>query len=542
MKTTRAVLLLFAFLVPFAAFAEDDAAALSQQALQAYAKRQFAESADLFARAIAAGANDIGTLYNAACSNALAGRTDAAFDLLHRAIAAGYSEASHIISDHDLDSLHASPKWPLMLAEVEAVQAKRDRVWNSPAFRTPYAPQLSEDERVAGLSRLWAEAKFNFAYFDHIPDVDWDALYVSYLPRVRAVASTTEYYKVLLQFYAQLKDGHTGVTPPVEVRRQLFGEPALRVADIEGHYVVSAVYDPALGITKGTELVAIDGIPARQYAAERIAPWQTASTPQDLAARTVGALLYGAESSNVELTLLDAQGNRITKNVRRLTREEEQAVTPAVEPFEYRLLPGNIAYVALNEFGDDKAADAYIAHFDEIAKSDGLIFDVRRNGGGNSSVGYRVLSTLTSKPFLTSKWSTRDYKPTFRAWGRGEEVYAEPAGQVPPDGTRLYTKPVVVLTGARTYSAAEDFGVAFDAMKRGRIVGEPTGGSTGQPLPFRLPGGGSARVCTKRDTYPDGKAFVGVGIQPQLLVSPKLADFRAGKDTVLDAAVALLRK
>jgi carboxyl-terminal processing protease len=73
-------------------------------------------------------------------------------------------------------------------------------------------------------------------------------------------------------------------------------------------------------------------------------------------------------------------------------------------------------------------------------------------------------------------------------------------------------------------------------------VGEPTGGSTGQPLMFNLPGGGLARVCTKRDTYPDGREFVGVGIQPQVLVRPTVEDFRAGRDTVLEAALELLRK
>lgn len=83
--------------------------------------------------------------------------------------------------------------------------------------------------------------------------------------------------------------------------------------------------------------------------------------------------------------------------------------------------------------------------------------------------------------------------------------------------------------------------VAFDAMKRGTLIGEPTGGSTGQPLMFKLPGGGSGYVCSKRDTYPDGKEFVGVGIQPQVLVHPTVRDVRAGKDTVLEAALNYLR-
>ena len=105
----------------------------------------------------------------------------------------------------------------------------------------------------------------------------------------------------------------------------------------------------------------------------------------------------------------------------------------------------------------------------------------------------------------------------------------------------LYTGPVVVLTSPRTFSAAEDFMVAYSAMKRGLIIGEPTGGSTGQPLYFTLPGGGGAVVCTKRDKFPDGREFVGRGIQPDKLVRPTIEDFRAGRDTVLEAALKELK-
>jgi C-terminal processing protease CtpA/Prc len=100
----------------------------------------------------------------------------------------------------------------------------------------------------------------------------------------------------------------------------------------------------------------------------------------------------------------------------------------------------------------------------------------------------------------------------------------------------------VVLTSARTFSAAEDFCAVFDYMKRGTIMGEPTGGSTGQPLLFGLPGGGRARVCIKRDAYPDGKEFVGFGIKPTMTISPTLADVRAGRDTVLEGALQYLAK
>jgi len=43
------------------------------------------------------------------------------------------------------------------------------------------------------------------------------------------------------------------------------------------------------------------------------------------------------------------------------------------------------------------------------------------------------------------------------------------------------------------------------------VFGEAPGGSTGQPLFIKLPGGGSARVRSKRDLLPDGAEFVGKG-------------------------------
>lgn len=95
----------------------------------------------------------------------------------------------------------------------------------------------------------------------------------------------------------------------------------------------------------------------------------------------------------------------------------------------------------------------------------------------------------------------------------------------------------MLLTSPRTYSAAEDFVAAFRDMKRGRIVGEATGGSTGQPLSFPLPGGGAARVCTRHCTLASGDEFVGVGIAPDVAVTPKIADLRSGRDTVLEAAL-----
>jgi C-terminal processing protease CtpA/Prc len=77
-------------------------------------------------------------------------------------------------------------------------------------------------------------------------------------------------------------------------------------------------------------------------------------------------------------------------------------------------------------------------------------------------------------------------------------------------------------------------------LKRGLTIGTATGGSTGQPLFIKLPGGGSGRICVKRDRFPDGREFVGLGIQPDIEVKRTVADARAGLDAELARAIEVV--
>lgn len=420
------------------------------------------------------------------------------------------------------------------------------RLWNSPALASPYKDNLSEEEKIAGLSKFWSEVKYNFVYVDKLRELDWDQLYLDTIPKVRATKSTAEYYRVLMALCAKLGDGHTNVYPAKEVWDRELARPLIKTRLVEGRVFVRDLLDEGLrksGVVPGTEIVAVDGEPVTAYARREIAPFQSASTPQDLDMRVYSyGFLVGPVDKRPLVTFRSPEGKTFTLPVTRHDMAGMIKTLVPKAPFEFRMLPGNVAYVALKSFGKDDAADQFLAAFDQIAKSSALVIDVRENGGGNSDVGFRVLATLTDKPFQTGKWDTRNYLPAYRAWGKPMPNFGKTDDDWQPDATRRYRKPVAVLTSGATYSAAEDFAMAFDALKRGVIVGEPTGGSTGQPLMIGLPGGGTARIVTKRDTYPDGRPFVGVGIQPGVKVSPTVADLHKGRDTVLEAALVTLSK
>jgi C-terminal processing protease CtpA/Prc len=401
---------------------------------------------------------------------------------------------------------------------------------------TGYSEQLSATDRLAGLSLLWSEARYNFANFDLIPDVDWDAHYHAAIPRVLSAESTEEYYQELRRFYAALKDGHSSVSIPQELRKRLFSKPPLTTRLIEGRVLIDRINSKkllAMGLVTGSEILTIDGMEVHDYAADFVRPYQSASTPQDLDVRVYRyGLLQGDSEQSIELKISDASGRQGTFVIPRSDYGDEDRLEPPRSLFSTRDLGDGILLLDIGSFNDRSVLEDFTAQFTQISQAAGIVIDLRSNGGGNSGVGWGILAQIVDKPFPTSSWKTRLYRPTFRAWNRPEawSWHEVSGGEYGHHGDHFFNGPVAVLSGPRTYSAAEDFLAAFRQAERGPIIGQSSGGSTGQPLVFPLPGGGSARVCTKRDRFADGTEFVGVGVVPDILVQEKVADLRAGHD------------
>jgi C-terminal processing protease CtpA/Prc len=404
------------------------------------------------------------------------------------------------------------------------------------SLATGYSEQLTAADRLAGLSLLWSEARYNFANFDLVPDLDWDAHYRATIPRVLDAQSTADYYQELRRFYAALKDGHTGVNVPTELRNHFLARPPVDTRLIEGRVIIDQVNSKKLqatGLRAGQEILMIDGIDVHDYAAEQIRPFQSASTPQDLDVRvyTFGLLQGNAEEA-VELVVTDTTRNEQKFLVPRSGYGDDDRAVKSPDLFSIRDLGDGILLLDIRSFNKESVLEAFTERFEEISNAAALVIDLRMNGGGNSSIGWGILAQLVDEPFPTSRWKTRLYRPAFRAWQRPEawSWYEVTGGEVDPHGKNFFNGPVAVLSGPRTYSAAEDFLAAFRQANRGLIIGQPSGGSTGQPLPIKLPGGGSAKVCTKRDLFADGTEFVGVGVAPDIIVQDTVADFRAGQD------------
>lgn len=90
----------------------------------AYQKGMYAESASLYAKAIAGGAAGVSVLYNASCSFALSGNKDSAFYYLDKAIDRGWSNVSHMQKDSDLGSLRLDSRWSTYIEKAKATELR----------------------------------------------------------------------------------------------------------------------------------------------------------------------------------------------------------------------------------------------------------------------------------------------------------------------------------------------------------------------------------------------------------------------------------
>lgn len=512
---------------------------------EAAKKGDYAASSGFFLKIIETEGPDADLFYYTACSYAMARQPEEAFSYLNKALSLGFARVQLMEDDTDLISLREDRRWHSALENCKRNFRTFQQMYETPTLETPYQENLSDEQKIAGLSKFWMQTKFSFANFDLNPGLDWDSLYLAFLPRVQQTKTSLEYYYELAEMCAHLKDAHSNIFPPQELMNHIFGNVPVITRLIEGKVLVEEVKDPTLynqGLRKGQEVISVNNMPVADYVARYVLPYQSASTPQNMEILAYHHYFLAGEAGKaVSIGINDAQGKQREFSLMRIPLNDYWKLPNAHPAFEFKMLPGNVAYIALNNFFDNTAANEFINNLESIRKAEAIVLDVRENSGGDGSVGFNILEHLISEPVLSSHWRTPKFVPAFKAWGRTLSPHAEDGSLLMPIKQPL-TQPVALLVSAKTFSAAEDFAVAFRTAKRGLIIGEPTSGSTGQPHFFTLPGGFRARVCAKREMYANGQEFIGLGVQPDVLLKPTVAAFRKDNDEVLEAALSSLNR
>ncbi len=439
-------------------------------------------------------------------------------------------------------------------------------------------------ERLYGLSLIWQEANYNFAFFDRVPDLDWDATYQEFIPRVIAADDLFTYYDLLERFIALLKDGHTGVFPPKSVYLSL-DRPKLTLMNIGNDPVVTNA-SQVIGnrVPIGSILLDIDGMQAEEFLSIYVIPVVSENAPHRRRDQATSLLLLGRVGSQVHCKFSTPGGEFVELDLlRNRGTDPDPWLRPSGAPgrsefvymddyffkgvpfpaFEFKMLERGVGYVALNTFMDSAVVTAFEEALPTLKGCSGLILDLRKNMGGTTYCAHSIVSHFLRQPTETCIVHSKKHIALYKAHGvnvkdtpadrladlseqeredllcyHNQLFHEESWGQVQP-AAEILSLPTAILTSSETGSAADDFLVAFQSGKgEGIRIGNSTSGSSGQPLEVDLPGGGVGYICTVR--MPEPEEVWHKGIEPHIRVEPTVEDIIHDEDRVLNTALRYL--
>jgi len=372
-------------------------------------------------------------------------------------------------------------------------------------------------ERLYTFEEAWRLMRDHF-YDPEMHGTDWDAARERYRPWAMGASTRRDFHDVIRMMLGELNSSHLGIWGgPSDA-------PAGLIPSDTGE--IGAVFDaaytgPGLRISRVVPGTAADREESRLAAGDILLAVNGEAVGGD---QNLARLLDRTADQRVLLTVRGANGREKSVVLRpnpgrefrdRLAREEVLAMQLHVE----KMSNGRLGYIQIEGMNigslEDFERDLYaVAH-----GKDGLLIDVRNNGGGWTTD--LLLTSLNFPDHATTVG--RDGGPGY------------------PSARRLlyaWTKPVVVLCNENSFSNAEIFSWAIKTTGRGPLVGRETFGgviSTGGTTLLdgswlRLPGRGWF-------SHHDGSNMERQGCPPDIDIENLPGDVARGIDTQLEVAI-----
>jgi C-terminal processing protease CtpA/Prc len=456
---------------------------------------------------------------------------------------------------------------------------------------------ISDDLKVYELSKIWSEAKYNYAFWDRHDIFQLDDAYKVALEKVQQTNNLYEYYLELQKFISFLQSGHTGIVFPdtLDNNPEYLGAGLpIRLRYIDQQYVIDKIDINAVDKVKlGSVIKKVNGTPIDDFIEENIYPYELHQRKDCLETKVNNRLRYGKVGSQVEFELEHNGKIEIISLTRTMDSKNwvkdgsllhpPESINRVYESQSHTIdfTEDNLAIITIDSFRNPGLYDDLLSNFSLLQKASGYIIDVRKNGGGlyqvtniaglflNEKYTYRELQRIHEVYYWITQFRfledpTEEQIANFTGWmekfykvKRGR-YYMERTKEMDFGGERLPTTfifggntpenpgfisaPLVVLTSPLCASATEVLLMIFDALGRATLVGTPSMGAMGQPYSFALESGGRVSLCANRMTYPDGKEVENVGIQPHVYHNLTLDDYKNGIDSTMAKGIEVLRE
>lgn len=426
---------------------------------------------------------------------------------------------------------------------AKAAPAPQSAASEAPATDTPADGKACTDWSKAELSNLPAlpESRYRRTleqawklvldkhYDPTLGCVDWPEARVRYGKKLAETRDQTEAFGVINDMLGELGQSHVKLFSGGSDEAMGPAAVDLRVRWIEGKLVVVEAPEDA-PVQPGAVLAKVAGTPVEKLSERAEQRTERAAEFAALVARLAAAKLscnrageertVTLEGSSQPLVLTCIDDPSETMSLGNLTDVPTRVEHHMVEGTTVGVLGFNVWMLPM--LPKIQAALADLRKQGMTA----LILDLRGNPGGVGPMSVSVARSLLSEPGSLGKLEMREFTQEFN---------------VTPDADP-FTGPIAILVDEGTASTSEIFAAGMRDLGRVTIYG--SGPSAGAALPSlieQLDGGGLFQYVVGDYHSPGGVLVEGRGVVPDHTIPETVADFAAGKDPVLEAAVADLR-
>jgi carboxyl-terminal processing protease len=368
--------------------------------------------------------------------------------------------------------------------------------------------------RLAVFDDVWETIQERY-YDPKFHGIDWQAKRNVFRPLAARASGTHEFYEVLRQMIASLKDAHTRVYSPDEKFdwwSPRFITVGLAIREVEGLPTVIQVEPGSAAartdIRPGDVIVRIDDRPI------------TLAGP-----RAAANIFEGPAGTALKVEWITRNGKQKSAVLQRYWSQRQLGFSNQRK--------GKIAVLRIDAFTQSVALDFSKSLPDVLQGAEGIILDLRANGGGDAEAMADVASLFLDEGINLGKFADRS-GASFELQTYLKRMWRNP--RVSP--VRL---PMVVLTSESTSSAAEILAAALQSKGRARVIGT---GTCGCVLAIRnrhaLPDGGILDVSEFDYRTAGGVRLEGAGIKPDELSLLKRSDIYSRHDRALELAMSFL--
>lgn len=391
------------------------------------------------------------------------------------------------------------------------------------------------------------------------------------------------FYRTVVPFISEFRDGHTSMSLGFDSKEITDYETGggkffpLEVIIIDKKLYFKDNPFNAGEIVAGKEIVVINGRKVSQLIPElnKLISSDGEANANANTQRLFGYVLWlaGIEGNHFDIKYA-SNGKLVEERLPGISKEELfNLIVRSISPgTKLRVFPdASLAVVEIHSYGNVLSTKKFIDSSFQVIKDQGIknvALDLRKNGGGSSSVGDYFLAHVTKEPYspvkrkswrfgpLSQKLDSTHYisrarEKAYKEYEQEGEVWHSPyykpttANIVLKDSSLFQPLKLFLFTSARTYSSAHMTALSVKCANLGTIIGQPTGerlNLTGETMEFRLPNSGLAiyiPAAAYEASCGDGNT---VGVQPDHFVSYTLEDLKANNDPELSFLLELLKK